>query len=67
MMLKSTRSAEKRKIDLAVKYQAQGKATGGGRTRIKKIRRKLEARNLPLTHPVAKPSGKQRKGRRRST
>jgi hypothetical protein len=65
--LKKTRSAEKKKIDLAVKFQKEGKATGGGRIGPKKVRRSLEARNLPLQRKPAKPSNKQRAGRRRST
>jgi hypothetical protein len=65
--LKRTRSAENKKIDLAIKYQDQGKATGGGTVNLKRIRRKLEARNLPLAHATPKPSGKMRRGRHRST
>jgi hypothetical protein len=65
--LKRTRSAESQKIDLAEKYRRQGKATGGGRIGVKKARRSLEARNLPLQRKPAKTSAKQRTGRRRST
>jgi hypothetical protein len=65
--LKTTRTAERRKVDLAIKYRDEGKATGGGRTGVKKIRRGMEARNLPLQKHTPKPSGKQKTGRRRST
>jgi hypothetical protein len=65
--LKRSRAAEAKKIDLAEKYREQGKETGGGRMSIKKVRKTLEARNLPLTHRTPRPSGKQRSGRRRST
>ena len=65
--LKRTRSAESQKVDLAEKYRRQGKATGGGLIGIKKARRALEARNLPLQRKPAKKTTKQRTGRRRST
>jgi hypothetical protein len=65
--LKKTRGAETKKIDLAIKYRDEGKATGGGRVGVKKARRALEARDLPVQRKPAKPSNKQRPGRRRST
>jgi hypothetical protein len=65
--LKNTRGAESRKIDLAVKYRDEGKATGGGMISPKKARRRIEARNLPVQPKPANPSTKQRAGRRRST
>jgi hypothetical protein len=65
--LKRTRTAETKKIDLAIKYRDQGKASGGGTVNPKRVRKGLEARNLPLTQAKPKPSGKSRSGRRRST
>jgi hypothetical protein len=46
--LKNSRAAEARKIDLAVKYQSEGKATGGGRQHPRKVRKTMEARNVPV-------------------
>jgi hypothetical protein len=46
--LKASRQSEKKKIDLAIKYADQGKATGGGHINPKRARRKLEARNVPM-------------------
>jgi hypothetical protein len=65
--LKRTRSAEAQKLDLADKYRRDGKATGGGRIGVKKARRALEARNMPVQRKPAKKTVKQRAGRRRST
>ena len=62
--LKSNRRAEARKIALAVKYADRGAATGGGRVNPKKIRRKMEARFIPLLQRLSKPSRKQKRGRR---
>jgi hypothetical protein len=67
--LKRTRSAEHRKLDLAIKYREQGKASGGGYSGVKKGRRALEARNLPLQRAPRHPAAgkKQRPGRHRAT
>jgi hypothetical protein len=67
--IKHNRSTERRKIELAVKYREQGKATGGGRITAKKVAGRLEARNLPLQRAPKHPQAghKQRRGRRRST
>jgi hypothetical protein len=66
--LKSTRSAERRKVDLAVKYREQGKASGGGRITAKKAAGGLEARNLPLQRAPKHPQAghKQRRGRHKT-
>jgi hypothetical protein len=67
--LKRTRSAEAKKLEPAVKYREQGKASGGGRVGVKKGRRALEARNLPLQRAPRNPAAgkKQRAGRHRAT
>ena len=67
--LKANRRTEQRKIDLAVKYHEQGKASGGGRITAKKAAGRLEARNLPLQRTPKHPQAghKQRRGRHRST
>jgi hypothetical protein len=66
--LKRTRSGERRKVDLAVKYREQGKATGGGRITAKKVAGRLEARNLPLQRAPKRPQAghKQRRGRHKT-
>jgi hypothetical protein len=66
--LKNTRSAERRKVDLAVKYRERGKATGGGRITAKKVAGRLEARNLPLQRAPKHPQAghKQRRGRHKT-
>jgi hypothetical protein len=66
--LKSTRSAERRKVDLAVKYREQGKASGGGRITAKKAAGRMEARNLPLQRAPKHPQAghKQRRGRHKT-
>jgi hypothetical protein len=66
--LKSTRSAERRKVELAVKYREQGKASGGGRITAKKAAGRLEARNLPLQRAPKHPQAghKQRHGRHKT-
>jgi hypothetical protein len=67
--LKHTRNAERRKVDLAIKYREQGKASGGGYISTKKARHALEARNLPLQQAPRSPDAgkKQRRGRHRAT
>jgi hypothetical protein len=67
--LKSNRNTERRKVELAVKYRDQGKATGGGRITAKKVAGRLEARNLPTQRAPKHPQAghKQRRGRHRST
>jgi hypothetical protein len=67
--LKRTRSAERRKVDLAIKYREQGKASGGGYSNLKKGRHALEARNLPVQRKPRNPGAgkKQRAGRHRAT
>jgi hypothetical protein len=50
--LKNTRAAENRKIDLAVKYDRKGKATGGGALHPRKVRKTMEARNIPVKRAV---------------
>lgn len=65
--LKRTRTAENKKIDLAIKYRDEGKASGGGMVNPKRVRKTLEARNIPVTQAKPNPSGKARAGRRRST
>jgi hypothetical protein len=67
--LKQNRTAERRKITLAVKYREQGKATGGGRITAKKAAGRLEARNLPLQRAPKHPQAghKHRRGRHGST
>jgi hypothetical protein len=57
--LKRTRSAEAKKLDLAIKYREQGEASGGGRGGVKKGRRALEARNLPLQRTAKSGSGQK--------
>ena len=67
--LKRTRRAKAKKLDLAVKYREQGKASGGGRGGVKKGRHALEARNLPVQRAPRNPAAgkKQRPGRHRAT
>ncbi len=64
--LKSTRSAERRKVELAVKYSEQGSATGGGHRSQKKLRKQMEARFLPVYQAMPKATNKKKKGRRRT-
>lgn len=61
--LKSSREAESRKVDLAVKYAEEGVASGGGHVNPKKVRHSIEARYLPIFERIPTPSRKAKHGR----
>jgi len=64
LRLKSSRKAETRKVDLAIKYARRGSATGGGRIGAKKLRRNIEARSVPMFQRPGAPRKKMKTGRR---
>jgi hypothetical protein len=65
--LKSRRTAEVKKLSLAEKYAQRGIATGGGRIVLKKVRRSMESREVPLALQAGtSKGGKIKKGRKRT-
>jgi hypothetical protein len=62
--IKTRRKAERSKLEAAARFIERGGATGGGRIGTKKLRRSLEAHNIPMVQSLRKPA-KSRKGRRR--